>query len=160
MNRKIDRHEHRKVELHPDKDGKYVIALREPNGCLVGYWNGADRNFSKFLPWKYTLRGAKSICTKTVYPMLSDSPLERCRTVSIESIIGIDWSIVKVWNSRSPVCARVKISNRCWALAQFSRNLATLNRLQGIFLSIDRSSFRPTLPWRSRVRDDNGGIVQ
>ena len=65
---------------------KYVIALREPNGNLVGYWNGSDRRFSKFLPWEYTLRGAKSICTKSVYPMLSDSPFERHLTVFIEGI--------------------------------------------------------------------------
>ena len=62
-----------------------VIALREPNGCLVGYWNGARKYFSTLLPSQYTLRGAKSVCTKTVYPMLSDSPLERYRTISIES---------------------------------------------------------------------------
>ena len=90
MTRKIDRHEHREVELHPGKNGKYVIALRESNGCLVGYWNGARKYFSTLMPSQYTLRGAKSVCTKTVYPMLSDCPLHRYRTVSIESRIGID----------------------------------------------------------------------
>jgi len=70
--------------MHDPKN--YVIVLRNlKTGEWLGNWNGSNRWFVKdTFCWKYTKAGAKSVCTKTVYPLMSDNPMGSRTTVTIE----------------------------------------------------------------------------
>lgn len=70
--------------MHDPKD--HVIVLRDnKTGEWMGNWNGANRWFVKApFCWKYTKAGAKSVCTKIVYPIMSDNPMLSRTAVTIE----------------------------------------------------------------------------
>ena len=70
--------------MHDPKD--HVIVLRDiSTGEWLGNWNGSNRWFVEDRwCWKYTKAGAKSVCTKIVYPLMSDSPMLSRTVVTIE----------------------------------------------------------------------------